>query len=171
MRKQKKIMGSRLMLMKGDQSSATPSYLSDNGRDVILFKSVCSNSYFHIMQSIRDCRMPKGADYYQRVLCLEARMGHIEYSLLEPEENVEVLEEPICLRVHILSSEEEFIDIRLREDRYIRSIVEEIGAKNSIDVIYDWALFLQVEGGTIRMPPDEKILAFTAKWKVEIASG
>ena len=87
------------------------------------------------------------------------------------EENVEVLEEPICLRVHILSSEEEFIDIRLREDRYIRSIVEEIGAKNSIDVIYDWALFLQVEGGTIRMPPDEKILAFTAKWKVEITSG
>ena len=113
MRKQKKIMGSRLMLMKGEQSSATPSYLSENGRDVILFKSVCSNSYFRIMQSIRNCLMPKEADYYRRLLFLEARMGHIEYSLLEAED-IEALEEPICLRVHILSSEEEFIDIRLR---------------------------------------------------------
>ena len=80
------------------------------------------------------------------------------------------MEEPVCVRVKILSSEEEFIDIKLREDRYIRSIIEEIGAKNSIEVVYDWGLFLIVDNQMVQMPPDEKILAFADKWKVEITS-
>ena len=77
MRKHKKIMGSRLMFVKKDQSPSTPSYMSEDGRDIILYKSICSNNYFKMMQNIRNCDISHDADYYEKVISLEARMGHI----------------------------------------------------------------------------------------------
>ena len=40
------------------------------------------------------------------------------------------------------------------------SIIEEVGAKNSLELVYDWGLFLDVDGVLLQIPPDEKILRF-----------
>ena len=34
--------------------------------------------------------------------------------------------------------------------------------------VFDWGLFLMVDGQAMQMPHDEKILNFASKWKVEI---
>ena len=51
-------------------------------------------------------------------------MGHIDYLLLESEEKVDKLSKPVNLRIKILSVEEEYIDIKLKEDRYVRSLID-----------------------------------------------
>ena len=80
------------MFVKGGQSPATPSYLSEDGKDIILFKSICSNNYFQMMQNIRLCTFNyQNADYFTRIVGLEARMGHLEYTLLEPEQSIKQL--------------------------------------------------------------------------------
>ena len=66
----------------------------------------------------------------------------------------------MSLRIVIVSHEEELIEIRMTEDTYVRSIIEEVGAKNSLELVYDWGLFLDVDGVLLQIPPDEKILRF-----------
>jgi hypothetical protein len=36
----------------------------------------------------------------------------------------------------------EYIEITLKEDRYVREIIEEFGMKNTVENVYDWGLFL-----------------------------
>jgi hypothetical protein len=90
-RKNKKIVQSKLMWVKDEAAPSLPSYISEDGRDIILFKSICSNHYFQMMQAIRKCPLPQNADHFERILSLEARMGHIDYTLLEPETETDVL--------------------------------------------------------------------------------
>ena len=54
----------------------------------------------------------------------------------------------------IESIEEEIIDIRITGDTYLRSIIEEIGAKNSLELVNDWAIFLKIDNQLIYAPPD-----------------
>ena len=123
LKKSKKVVASKLTWTK-EECSGRKSYLSEDGRKTIIRKNICSNHYFQIMHQASMCRLPSSCSCFERVLSLQARLGQIEYSMLQQESDCDCLQQPICIRIKILSLEQQFIDIRLRENRYIRSVIE-----------------------------------------------
>ena len=54
------------------------------------------------MNRIKQYSLPLNADFYERIILLEAKMGHIEYTLIDPDEN-KYLKELLSLRIVIVS--------------------------------------------------------------------
>lgn len=65
------------------------------------------------MQQIQTHSIAPKADYFHRILLLEAKLGKMDYILLEPELKRERIEPKVSVRIQLLSVEEEFIDISL----------------------------------------------------------
>jgi hypothetical protein len=74
----------------------------------------------------------------------------------------------ITLKVYLLSIEQEYIEITLKQDKYVRQVLEEIAVMNSLDAIYDWSLYLYYEGEYARIPNEERLLEFVGKWGVDV---
>lgn len=125
LKKHKKVIKSKLTWLHSaeEDSNARHSVFSEGRNTFVLVKNMCSNRYFQIMEHIRRCRIDSNCDYYHKILSLEAHLGHMDYIMLEPEEKVETVTK-VNVRVRLLSIEEEFIDISLSEDRYVREIIE-----------------------------------------------
>jgi hypothetical protein len=143
---------------KSDIFQTAPNSVSRKGR--------CSSQVFNIFNFIRSTDKQLLSNFAEKMHALEAEMGGINFSLFPSKS--QPLKLSIKLKIYLLNIEQEYIELPLKEDQYVRSILEYVASNNSLETIFDWSLYLYDEGEYTRIGNDEKILDFIHKWRVDV---